>query len=146
MTDDRNAMNQQVIDEFRTNGGIVGGFFEGKTLLLLHHTGAKSNKPYTSPLAAFPQPDGTWAIVASNGGRDDHPAWYFNLQTHPETTVELPTGAGATTTRPVKARITKDAERDAIFAVVKTTIPGFADYEKATEREIPVVVLEWVEA
>jgi deazaflavin-dependent oxidoreductase (nitroreductase family) len=145
MTEDRNAWNQQITEEFRANGGAVGGYFEGKTLLLLHHTGAKSGTAYISPLAVFTQSDGTWAIVASNGGRDQHPSWYFNLQAHPETTIELPDGSGAIATLQVKSRIAEGTERDALFVNVKAAMPQFAEYEKGTERRIPLVVLEPVE-
>jgi deazaflavin-dependent oxidoreductase (nitroreductase family) len=142
MPEDRNAWNLQVTEEFRANGGAVGGPFEGKSLLLLHHTGAKSGTEYTSPLAAFLQPDGRWAIVASNGGRDEHPSWYFNLLANPETVIEAPDGSGGVATQKVTARVLEGSEREAVFSEVKANWPGFAEYEAGTTRVIPVVVLD----
>jgi deazaflavin-dependent oxidoreductase (nitroreductase family) len=142
MTDERNAWNQQITDEFRANGGIVGGMFEGMTLLLLHHTGAKSGTAYISPLATIPRPEGAWTIVASNGGRDKHPSWYFNLQARPDTTIEFSDGTGGIATPQVKARIVEGTERDELFAAVKAAMPQFAAYENGTARRIPLVVLE----
>jgi deazaflavin-dependent oxidoreductase (nitroreductase family) len=143
---DRMDMNRPVIDEFRSAGGRVGGYLEGMDLLLLHHTGAKSGTPYVSPLATIEHPTAPgWAVTASNGGRDTHPAWYFNIQADPHTTIELPDGKGGVTTLPVHARVAEGAERDALFTAVKKAMPQFAGYESATSRVIPLVVLEPVD-
>lgn len=143
---DRMDMNRAIIDEFRANGGRVGGYFEGMDLLLLHHTGAKSGTAYVSPLATIEHPTAPgWAVTASNGGRDTHPAWYFNLQAAPDTTIELPDPAGGTTTRRVHARVADGPERDELFAAVKKAMPQFAGYESGTSRVIPLVVLEPVD-
>lgn len=140
MTTTDNSWNQQIIEEFRANAGSVAQF-GGKGLVLLHHTGAKSGAPYVTPLAGIATPDGGWVIVASNAGRDNHPAWYYNLQAHPETVVEAP-GEDAVRTVKVTARVAGDPERDELFADVVAKLPQFADYEKATSRRIPVLVLE----
>ncbi|WP_344662672.1 nitroreductase/quinone reductase family protein [Catenulispora subtropica] len=138
--EERRGWNEQIIDEFRSNAGSVVQF-GGKTLLLLHHTGATSGTAYVSPLAAFPQDGGGWAIVASNAGRDMHPAWFHNLRKHPETEVEVP-GEDDVRTVQVTARVPGDAERDRLFAEVVAKAPNFAEYQKSTSRRIPVVVLE----
>jgi deazaflavin-dependent oxidoreductase (nitroreductase family) len=138
--DERRSWNEQIIDEFRANAGSVAQF-GGKALVLLHHTGAKSGTAYVSPLAAVPQPGGGWVIVASNGGRDTHPAWFHNLRANPATVIEAP-GEDAVRTFKVTARVPEDAERDRLFAEVVKVAPGFGDYQKNTSRRIPVVVLE----
>lgn len=139
-TEERTSWNQQIIDEFRANAGSVAQF-GGKALVLLHHTGAKSGASYVSPLAGFPTPEGGWVIVASNAGRDNHPAWYHNLQAHPETSIEVP-GDDDVRTVKVSARIAGDEERDTLYAEVAAKAPQFGEYQKGTSRRIPIVVLE----
>ena len=138
--EDRLSWNQQIIDEFRANAGSVEQF-GGKSLVLLHHTGAKSGTPYVSPLAGFPRAEGGWVIVASNAGRDNHPAWYHNLQASPETVLEVP-GDDDVRTVKVSARVADDAERDRLFADVVAKAPQVAEYQKGTSRRLPVVMLE----
>ena len=137
---ERQSWNQQIIDEFRANAGSVEQF-GGKGLVLLHHTGAKSGTAYVSPLAAIPSDGGGWVIVASNGGRDNHPAWFHNLQTNPETVIEVP-GDDEVRSVKVSARVPDEAERDELFAAVVARNPQFGEYQKNTSRRIPVVVLE----
>ena len=131
--------NQAIIDEFRANEGRVGGFFEGKTLLLLHHKGAKSGAERVNPLAYQPQDDGSLAIFASAGGAPKTPDWYFNLVANPDATVEI-----GTDSFPVRARVAQGEERERIWERQKHAWPGFAEYEQKTAgiREIPVIVLE----
>jgi deazaflavin-dependent oxidoreductase (nitroreductase family) len=129
--------NQKLIDEFRQNGGRVGGPFQGATVVLLHHQGRKSGTERVNPLVYQPVGEG-WAIFASKAGAPDHPDWYQNLMAHPDTTAEI-----GTETIPVRAREATGAERDTIWKKQKVDMPGFAEYEeKAAPREIPVVVLE----
>jgi deazaflavin-dependent oxidoreductase (nitroreductase family) len=131
--------NQQVIEEFRANGGRVGGNFEGRTLLLLHHRGAKTGTERVNPVAYQRLSDGSVAVFASKGGSRTNPDWYHNLVANPDVTVEL-----GTETFPAQARIAEGAERDSIWEQQKHDWPGFADYEEKTKgiREIPVVILE----
>ena len=128
--------NQQIIDDFHANGGQVGGMFEGATLLLLHHRGAKTGTERVSPLAYLPLEDG-YAIFASKGGAPTNPAWFYNLVAHPDTTVEV-----GTETVPVRARVAGPDEREPIFNAQKERFPQFAEYEQKTTRQIPVVILE----
>ena len=131
-----NDFNQQMIKEFRENHGKLGGPFEGGTMLLLHHTGAKSGKERVNPLAY--QPLGTnFAIFASKGGAPSNPDWYHNLLAHPSVSVEV-----GDDTFKVKARVASGSEREEIWAKQKQLMPGFADYESKTARQIPVIVLE----
>ena len=128
--------NQQTIDEFRANGGKVGGQFEGFPLLLLHSTGAKSGEARINPTAYF-DIDGRLYIVGSAAGRERDPAWAFNIRAHPSVTVEI----GADSPRAATARELPRDERDRIYEVVAQRAPGFADYETRTDRLIPVFEL-----
>lgn len=129
--------NQRVIDEFRANGGVVGGTFEGMPLLLLHHTGAKTGTRRLTPLVYQQLEDGNVAIFGSKGGAPNHPHWFLNISANPEVEVEV--GTERFTAR---ARTTAGEEREAIWSRQKETLTFFADYDAKTEREIPVVVLE----
>ena len=135
--------NQQVIDEFRTNGGRVGGNFEGRTLLLLHHRGAKTGAERVNPVAYQRLSEHAVAVFASKGGAATNPDWYHNIVANPDVTVEL-----GTETFSARARIAKGAERDSIWEQQKRDWPGFAEYEEKAKgiREIPVVVLDKIRA
>jgi deazaflavin-dependent oxidoreductase (nitroreductase family) len=134
---DGEDFNGKIIEEFRANDGKVGGWFEGQTLLLLHHTGAKTGTERVNPLV-YQQVGDSLAIFGSAAGGPRHPDWYHNLVAHPDTTVEV-----GTTTVPVRARVADPDERDAIYARQKEIAPPFAEYEKtAAPRVIPVVVLD----
>jgi deazaflavin-dependent oxidoreductase (nitroreductase family) len=128
--------NAQVIDEFRSNGGTVGGMFEGTPLLLLHHTGARSGTSRISPLAY--QADGDrYVVFASKAGAPTNPDWYHNLKAHPRTTVEV----GPETIEVVAGEAT-DEDRDRLFRAQVERSPTFSAYEKKTGgRVIPVIVL-----
>lgn len=128
--------NTQVIEEFRANGGQVGGRFEGAPLLLLHSTGARSGRERVNPMMYQAVGDG-FAVFASAAGADTNPDWYHNLRAHPDATVEV-----GTETVDVTARVLDKAEREPIWQAQKDSYPGFADYEAATTRVIPVVMLE----
>jgi deazaflavin-dependent oxidoreductase (nitroreductase family) len=130
-----NDWNTRVIEEFRANGGKVEAFPDNN-LLLLHHTGAKSGQDRVTPLAYQPV-DGGYAIFASKAGAPDNPAWFFNLKSNPQATIEI-----GTDTVPVTARVTGPEERDPIWTRQKQDQPGFAEYEQKTSRQIPVVILE----
>ncbi|MBV8981498.1 MAG: nitroreductase family deazaflavin-dependent oxidoreductase [Acidimicrobiia bacterium] len=133
-----NDWNAKIIDEFRTNGGKVGGPFEGGTLLLLHSRGAKSGAERVNPLAYQPLGD-DFAIFASKAGADTNPDWFYNVKANPEVTVEV-----GTDTVKARARVADGEERDRIWERQKQLMPGFAEYEQKTSRQIPVIVLERV--
>jgi deazaflavin-dependent oxidoreductase (nitroreductase family) len=134
---DAQDWNQKIIEEFRANDGEVGGPFEGATLLLLHTTGAKSGEKRVNPMMYRALDDGRVAVFASKAGADTHPAWYHNLVAHPQVTAEI-----GPDTRAFTARTAAGDERTTIWEAQKATVPGFADYEAKTSREIPVVILE----
>lgn len=128
--------NTQIIEDFRANQGNVGGIFEGKPVLLLHHKGAKTGTERVSPLM-YQKVDGGYAIFASKGGAPDNPDWFHNIKANPETEIEV--GADRVT---VKARIVDGDERETIWERQKSEFPQFAEYEANTDRTIPVIVLE----
>ncbi len=128
--------NTKIIEEFRANGGKLGGQFEGAPMLLLHSTGANSGAERVNPVMYRPVGD-SFAVFASKGGAPRNPDWYYNLLAHPETTVEV-----GDETVPVVAHVADDAERGPIWEAQKRDYPGFADYERqTTTRQIPVVIL-----
>ncbi len=103
--------------------------------VLLTHTGAKSGKKRTTPLAYFTDDDDV-VLIASRGGHRDHPAWYHNVVANPE--VELWTKGGGGRYR---AREATRKERERLWALATGFYPGFARYqERAGDRRIPVIV------
>ncbi|MFD7439752.1 nitroreductase/quinone reductase family protein [Streptomyces sp. NPDC059909] len=129
--------NQQIIDEFRANGGRVGGPFEGGRLLLITTTGARSGARHTTPVGYLPDGGERVLVIASAGGAPRHPDWFHNLVAHPRVTVE----AGVFTYE-AEAVVLEGAERDRAFARAVEADPGWADYQARTERTIPVVALQ----
>jgi deazaflavin-dependent oxidoreductase (nitroreductase family) len=131
-----NDWNNKIIEEFRANGGKVGGPFEGAPLLLLHTTGAKSGQERVHPMMYRPT-DGGYAVFASKAGAPTNPAWYHNLVANPDVQAEI-----GSQTLALRARVAGDAEREPIWTAQKTEYPGFQEYEEKTTRRIPVVILE----
>ena len=132
---DMNEFNKQVIEEFRANAGKVGGQFEGAPMVLVHHVGAKSGTERITPLVY--QADGDdWVIFASKAGAPDNPAWYHNLMANPATTIEV-----GTDTIDVNVTAAEGDKRTRLWEAQKAAMPQFAEYESATDREIPVLVL-----
>jgi deazaflavin-dependent oxidoreductase (nitroreductase family) len=127
--------NAETIEEFRANGGRVGGMFEGTPLLLLHHTGARSGKERVNPLA-YNRDGDRYIIFASKGGAPSNPDWYHNLKAHPEITIEV-----GTETIPVTAGEAVGEERERLFRAQAERSPAFAEYQAKTDRVIPVIVL-----
>jgi deazaflavin-dependent oxidoreductase (nitroreductase family) len=135
MSTSMNDFNENVIEEFHANGGVVGGPFDGMTLLLLHHTGAKSGAARINPLA-YMDDDGRYVIFASKGGAPSNPDWYHNLKANPNVRIEV----GNDTFDAVASEATGE-ERDRLYDAQKARVSSFADYEQKTDRLIPVVVL-----
>ncbi|OBK35119.1 deazaflavin-dependent nitroreductase [Mycobacterium sp. 1245111.1] len=129
------AFNQSIADEFRANGGKVGGQFEGANLLLLTTTGAKSGQPRVSPLA-YLRIDGKLVIIGSFAGADVNPAWVHNLRANPSAHIEV-----GNESSDVVARELPPAERDEIFPKITAVASGFAEYQAKTSRVIPVFEL-----
>jgi deazaflavin-dependent oxidoreductase (nitroreductase family) len=127
--------NAQVIEEFRANDGRVGGMFEGRPLLLLHHTGARSGAARVNPLVYLAD-GGRYVIFASKAGAPTNPDWYHNLRAHPETVMEV-----GDTTIPVVASEAERTERSRLYEAQVAAMPQFGEYAQKTTREIPVMVL-----
>ncbi len=133
---DQNTYNHQLIEEFRANRGKSGGPMEGRPLLLLTTTGAKSGQPRTTPMMYIP--DGNrLLVIASNAGAPVHPDWYRNLVAYPEVTVEV----GNEIFEAI-AIVTEGPERQRLWTRVVELYPFFADHQAKVTRQIPVIVLE----
>ena len=136
------AINQQVIEDFRANHGVVdhamGGFFKGRPVLILHNTGAKTGKLRLNPLV-YATHDQSYLVAASKGGAPNHPHWLFNVRANPDVTVEI-----GTEQFPATATVVDDEPvRKELYAKLVAIMPDqFSQYETMTERPIPVVVLE----
>lgn len=132
------GFNAKVIEEFRTNGGKVGGPFEGADLLLLTTTGAKSGQRRVNPLA-YQRVDGEMLIIGSYRGADIHPAWVHNLRANPRAHIEV-----GTDSYDVVARELPPQERDPAWEKIVAAAPGFGDYQTNTSRVIPLFELTCV--
>lgn len=128
--------NARNIEEFRRNGGQVGGQFEGFPLLILTSTGAKSGAERVNLIGYF-DIDDTIYVVGSAAGRDQSPGWVFNLRAHPAVTIEV----GSDPPKPVTARELPRDERDRVYDAIVARAPGFAEYQQKTDRVIPVFEL-----
>jgi deazaflavin-dependent oxidoreductase (nitroreductase family) len=127
--------NAQIIEEFRANQGVVGGPFEGATLLLLHHVGARSGKDRINPLV-YNRDGDRYVVFASKAGAPTNPDWYHNLKANPNITIEV-----GTDTIPVVASEASGEERDRLFAAQVRRSPQFGEYQSKTDRAIPVILL-----
>jgi deazaflavin-dependent oxidoreductase (nitroreductase family) len=134
-----NDFNAKVIEEFRANGGKVGGAFEGAPLLILHSTGAKSGEPRLHPMMYLPDGD-RYVVFASKAGAPTNPAWYHNLVAYPNASIEI-----GTEKLEVTATEATGSERDQLFAEQVSRFPTFGEYEAKTDRVIPVMVLTPIE-
>lgn len=120
---------------YRATGGKVGGKVQGSPVLLLETVGRKSGKKRTTPLLYLP--DGrNMVVVASKGGAAKHPAWWLNLRANPKTTVQV-----GPHNIEVDAEETVGEDRERLWRRLVAMYPGYADYQRRTEREIPVVRL-----
>jgi deazaflavin-dependent oxidoreductase (nitroreductase family) len=131
----QNERNMGIINEFRANAGKVGGHFEGRSLLLLHTTGAKSGEERINPVACVRDGD-RLVIIASKGGAPTNPDWYYNIKAHPLVTLET-----GTEKFEACAEIAKEPERSRLYSQMVAMMPGFAEYQLKTTRVIPVIVL-----
>ena len=132
--------NEQVIEEFRANGGKVGGPLAGQQVLLVTMTGARTGQVRTVPLGYFDD-DGTPVVFASSMGAPAHPQWYFNLKANPDVAVEIGTSQMA-----ARARVVEGDERAALWERIIVAKPFLVAHQAAAHpREIPLVRLEEVE-
>jgi deazaflavin-dependent oxidoreductase (nitroreductase family) len=128
--------NDTLIEEFRARGGSVTGPLADLSLVLLHHIGARSGRERVVPVLYFALPDGCWLIIASNGGSDTHPAWYYNLRSHPRVTIEI----GAETCRVVAEEL-RGTQRSLVWPTIMEKSPAAGQFQRSTSRTIPVFML-----
>ncbi|HEY5295306.1 MAG TPA: nitroreductase family deazaflavin-dependent oxidoreductase [Gaiellaceae bacterium] len=120
---------------YRLSGGRIGGSAWGLPIVLLTTTGRRSGKQRTTPLCALPHGD-DYVVVGSFGGMDRHPAWWLNLEAQPQAGLQV-----GRRRHGVTARLASPDERGALWSELTARAPGYLDYERRTEREIPVVIL-----
>jgi deazaflavin-dependent oxidoreductase (nitroreductase family) len=127
--------NKKIIDEFRTNDGVVGGHFTGQPLLLLHSSGAKSGKERVNPVAAFVAGE-CFFIFASKSGAPSNPDWYYNIVANPVVDIEF-----GTERFQARATVAEEPERTELYEIGANQFAAFASYKDQTDRVIPVVKL-----
>jgi deazaflavin-dependent oxidoreductase (nitroreductase family) len=131
-----NKKNQQVIDEFRANAGVVLVTPPHGPVLLLHTAGARTGHELITPLIYRIEGE-AYVVAASMGGWKTNPAWYYNLLAHCNATIEV-----GTRRIEVAALVPEGAERERLFAQHSEAYPQFAYYQGKTKRQIPVIVLQ----
>ena len=124
--------NDKTIDEFRSNAGKVGGYFEGAPMVLIHHIGARSGTERVNPLVYLPDAE-DMVIAGTKGGAPTNPDWYHNLKAHPRITVEV-----GTATFGVEATEVTGNQRDELWRRLVELRPGMAAYESKTSRVFPM--------
>jgi F420H(2)-dependent quinone reductase len=131
-----NARSRDQVEQYESSGGTEGTTMRGMPVVVLTTKGAKSGRLRKTPLMRV-EHDGSYAVVASLGGAPKNPVWYYNVVVHPQ--VELQDG-------PVKqdmtARELSGEEKSTWWERSVAAYPDYADYQKKTDREIPVFVLE----
>ena len=120
---------------YRASGGKLGKTFFGTPVLLLTTTGRRTGRPRTWPLTYLSEGENL-IVIASNGGQPNHPAWYLNLWAKPRVSVQL----GQRNYKMI-AQIPEGDERARLWSRVVEEYPAYAEYQRKTDRQIPVVVL-----
>jgi deazaflavin-dependent oxidoreductase (nitroreductase family) len=139
-TEEYRVFTQELIAEFRANGGQVGGPLAGLPLLLLTTTGARSGKLRTNPITYMTDNDRIVFTAAKEGDATRHPDWFYNLRANPDVTVEL-----GTETFTARATILEGSERQRLFDQISATVPPeFESYLRKTHIEVPVIALDRV--
>jgi deazaflavin-dependent oxidoreductase (nitroreductase family) len=133
---DDNLFGPEHVRVYRETDGERGYHWRGTTILLLTTKGNKSGQERTTPLIHRTDGD-RWVVVASKGGAPDHPGWYKNLQADPEATVQV-----RSEVIPVRASTAEEPERDRLWKLMAEVWPDYDEYQKKTDREIPIVVFE----
>lgn len=132
---DQNEYNRQLIQDFRANRGKSGGPFEGRPLLLLTTTGARSGQRRTTPMM-YVRDGNRLLVIASNAGAPTHPHWYYNVVAHSNVTVEV----GAETFD-ATAVVMEGDERQRLWSKIVESYPFFTEHQAKISRQIPVIAL-----
>jgi deazaflavin-dependent oxidoreductase (nitroreductase family) len=136
MPGDDDLFGQEHVRAYRATGGERGYHWRGTTILLLTTTGRRSGKERTTPLIHREDGD-RWVVIASKGGAPEHPSWFANLEAQPEATIQVKSER-----IPVRASVAQGDERLALWKAMTDVWPAYDQYQRKTDREIPVVVLE----
>jgi deazaflavin-dependent oxidoreductase (nitroreductase family) len=137
-TEDDQLFGAQHVARYRETGGDHGHDWRGTTTLLLTTTGRVTGEKRTTPLIYQPHGD-AYLIVASKGGAPEPPDWYRNLEQDPDVEVQVRDDVFA-----ARARVATADEKPELWRTMTATWPAYDDYQRKTDREIPVVVLERV--
>ncbi|CAM3427611.1 nitroreductase/quinone reductase family protein [Kibdelosporangium persicum] len=129
--------NAQVIEEFRANKGVVGGFFQDANVTLLHHKGRRSGREMITPLLYMPY-EGSYVLMGSAGGAQKTPDWFLNIEAADEVTIEV--GEQTLTVKPVIFR--QGPEWLRIYTKFAEYWPDLHKYEEQTERRFPFARLD----
>ena len=136
------SWNDQIIEDFRTNAGVVGGHFEGKRLVLLHHVGRRSGQERVTPLVGASDGD-SYLVCGSLGGAEEDPLWVANIEAGSgETTIEVGDRTQRAKTTVVRS---SSPEWERLYGIWKAYWPDAAQYETKTSRKFPIVRLDPVE-
>lgn len=137
MSGAENLFGDEHVKRYRETGGEEGHIWRrGSKILLLTTKGRKSGQPRTTPLI-YENADGNYIIVASKGGTPEHPGWYENLAKDPQVELQV-----MDEVFPAHARTAEGEERERLWKLAAQQWPDYDEYQKKTDREIPVVVLE----
>lgn len=142
MPSDRSMRAMNAIHRFalKISGGKLGWNLGGMTVLELTTIGRKSGQP-RSTMLTVPLRDGTsYVVVASKGGEDTHPAWFLNLRDNPDVEVVIEGAPPVAAT----ARVATAVERSRMWPAITARYANYAGYQKRTEREIPLVLIDVV--
>ncbi|QWF76728.1 nitroreductase/quinone reductase family protein [Amycolatopsis sp. CA-230715] len=143
MPGDMRAFNRAIVEEFRANNGKVDNeMLRDARLVLLTTTGVESGRAHTVPLGDFSEDAGRVVLWASAMGAPKHPAWYRNLAANPRVVVERPDEDGAVRRVEATAVTATGADRERLFAALKSASPAVAAHQDRTDREIPLVVID----
>lgn len=127
---------QQHVKRYQETDGAEGHEWQGTTVLILTTTGRHSRRPRSTPLI-YGRDGDTYVVVASKGGADEHPSWYLNLETDPRVEVQVLGDRFR-----ARARTATAEEKPRLWQAAVERWPAYADYQRITARDIPVVVLE----
>jgi len=137
MSEGENLFGDEHVKRYRETGGEEGHIWKkGSKILLLTTKGRKSGEPRTTPLI-YENADGNYVIVASKGGTPENPGWYENLSKDPKVELQVKDEVF-----PARARTAEGEERERLWKLAAQQWPDYDEYQKKTDREIPVVVLE----
>jgi proline iminopeptidase len=137
MSEAENLFGDEHVRRYRETGGEVGHIWrEGSKILLLTTKGRTTGEPRTTPLI-YENAGDDYVIIASKGGAPEDPGWYRNLSKNADVEVQV-----LDDVFPAHARVAEGDERERLWKLAAQQWPGYDDYKKKTDREIPVVVLE----